>query len=273
MKDTRLYLTGGLGNQLFQLKFACELENSGLQVTLDTSMLKPRTLELPTDLGKFKIVNKKYAKPRFVHYLAHRNLLPTVIFENQPNNIHKFLTHLVRLNHFGYYQSQMKDLTFPIPLGNYEETLMKKFEFAMELSNSIAIHIRGGDFKNSKIYINLDENYYIRVLKSINLTRFHSIFIFTDDFDYAQELLDSIQRDYSLEKFQIHFVNQDLSPLETLKLFSIANTRIISNSTFSWWGAILALNRDRINTYTPSTFFHERPMNIPLPTEWRVQDV
>ncbi len=273
MKKTRLYLTGGLGNQLFQLKFAYELENSGVQVTLDTSMLKPRTLELPRDLVKFRIANRSQAQPRFVHFLAHRNLLPTVIFENQPNNFHKILARLVNLNHFGYYQSQLKDLSFPMHFGDYEEILINRFDFAQELSNSVAIHIRGGDFKNSAIYLNLDENYYINVLRRINLTRIYYIFIFTDDLNYAQTLLDSIQRHYSFKKHEIYFVNQDLPALETLKLLSIAETRIISNSTFSWWAGILALSRDRVNTYAPSTFFHERPMDIPLPSEWCIQDV
>jgi len=273
LKKTRLYLTGGLGNQLFQLRFAQGLERKGLEVTLDTSALAPRSLELPMELINFVVTQRRHSRSRTFQSLAHKNLLPTVIFEDRPNVFHKSIFNLIQLNHFGYYQSINQDISFPLQLGNFEEMLFDKHDFAVELSQSLAIHIRGGDFKGSEIYLNLGVDYYVGNIKRVNLENSRHIFVFTDDPEYSQSLIDEIGLEFDLSRQKIVFINQEISPFETLKLLSIAKTRIISNSTFSWWGGILALNRGRNNTFAPSTFFREKQMTIPLPSTWDIQIV
>ena len=266
-------MTGGLGNQLFQLRFAQELKNKGLEVILDTSALAPRSLELPMELMNFTVTKSRHSRSRVFHSLAHKNLLPTVIFEDRPNVLHKSFLNLIQLNHFGYYQSIDQNIDFPLKLGNFEELLFDKHDFAPELTRSLAIHIRGGDFKGNELYVNLGVDYYVRILKRINFENSRQIFIFTDDPEYSQSLIDGIGLEFDLSRQEIIFINQELSPFETLKLLSTAKTRIISSSTFSWWAGILALSRGRNHTFAPSTFFRKKQMTIPLPSKWDIQNV
>jgi hypothetical protein len=268
-----LYLTGGLGNQLFQLKFAQELNSRGLEIALDTSALAPRSFELPEELMEFSLIKERKSQPRIFHLLAHKNLLPNVIFDDNPRTFHKLLSNLISLNHFGYYQSIRGDITFPIQLGNFEELLLAKYDFAERLSHSLAIHIRGGDFKGNKTYSTLGVDYYVDILRRINFGNMRDIFVFTDDPDYADILINSINLRFDLSGFKIIFISQELSPFETLKLLSTAECRIISNSTFSWWGGVLALSRGRSETYAPKTFFRKKKMIIPLPEVWKIQSV
>ena len=266
-------MTGGLGNQLFQLKFAQELRKRGLVITLDTSTLAPRKFEIPEDLTEFQIIASKRSQPRIFHSLAHANLLPNVIFEDHPRIFHKVVSKLIPLNHFGYYQSILEDFSFPLKLENFDELLLRKYDFAEKLSNSLAIHIRGGDFRGNEMYLTLGVDYYVDVLRGINFGDMHDIFVFTDDPDYAHILIDSISIQFDLSCFNIVYLSQELLPFETLKLLSIAKCRIISNSTFSWWGGVLALNRGRSATYAPKTFFRYKKMTIPLPDIWKIQSV
>jgi len=268
-----LYLTGGLGNQLFQLKFAQELNTRGVEIALDTSALAPRSFELTEELSEFIIIKRRKSQSRIFHSLAHKNLLPNVIFDDNPRIFHKWLSNLISLNHFGYYQSIRGDITFPIQLGNFEELLLEKYDFAEKLSHSLAIHIRGGDFKGNETYLTLGVDYYVAIWKSINFRNMRDSFGVTDDPDYADILMNSISLRFDLTGFKIIFISQELPPFETLKLLSIAECRIISNSTFSWWGGVLALSRGRSETYAPKTFFRKKKMIIPLPDVWKIQSV
>lgn len=273
MKESRLYLTGGLGNQLFQLKFAQELNTRGVEVALDTSALFPRSFELPEELTEFKIIKRRKSQPRIFHSLAHKNLLPNVIFDDNPRIFHKWLSNVISINHFGYYQSISGGVTFPLQLGNFEELLLEKYDFAEQLSRSLAIHIRGGDFKGNETYLTLGDDYYVGILKSLDFSNMRDIFIFTDDPPYADNLIRSISHRFNLSSSKIIFISQELSPFETLKLLSFAESRIISNSTFSWWGGVLALSRGRSETYAPNNFFRKKKMIIPLPEIWKIQSV
>ena len=113
-----------------------------------------------------------------------------------------------------------------------------------KLGTSAFIHFRGGDFIGLP-YLNVPlKNYYssaIELLKSHNV---HHVYIFTNDKPYVESfnVLESLQHTYV-----------DENEHDSLYLMSrCAHGGICANSTYSWWG--LYLNIDRHYLIMPKTW-------------------
>jgi len=96
---------------------------------------------------------------------------------------------------------------------------------------TIAISIRRGDYVNNSNYFQLPINYYIGALMN-NFTDLqnYNIVIFSDDLAYTKvhfSCLDNV------------FFADGLSDIGQLCLMSMMDNFIVSNSTFSFWGAYL----------------------------------
>lgn len=112
----------------------------------------------------------------------------------------------------------------------------------IENSNSVSIHIRGGDYLDGENYFfNVcTETYYANALKEAQKQISSPVFfIFTNDRPYAQSLAEKC----GLKDFTFFFAD-DLKDKNyddgfDLFLMSRCKANIIANSTFSWWGTFL----------------------------------
>ena len=109
---------------------------------------------------------------------------------------------------------------------------------------SIALHIRRGDYLRApNVFINLSETDYYK--KSIiyfqeKLSKSnHKFIIFSDDQNWSKNYMKIIDPRLNL----IFPIEKDY--LE-LYLISCCNHQIIANSSFSWWGAYLNNNPEKI---------------------------
>lgn len=104
--------------------------------------------------------------------------------------------------------------------------------------NSIAIHIRRGDYEDAWL---LNENYYATAIDIINkeVEKPHFYF-FCEDIDY-------IRQQYSNLKNSV-FVTSDyqFTDIEEFFVLSACKHQIIANSTYSWWAAYLNQNPHKI---------------------------
>ena len=130
--------------------------------------------------------------------------------------------------------------------------------------NPVALHIRRGDFLiNSVHHHNLSMKYYETALRAFGSDR--QVIIFSDDTDWckAQPLFEG-------DRF---LVCEGGGPYTDLYMMSKCDDFIIANSTFSWWGAWLSHNEDKLVIY-PDLWFG--PNNIDkstadlFPPEWRM---
>ncbi len=139
-----------------------------------------------------------------------------------------------------------RELFPPVPT----DLLSHKVAKAMARSESCSLHVRRGDYiqnsKNKALFTMLDSSYYISALKY--LPEGCVVYVFSDDMLWARENLPRIH--------ELVFV-EDAQPrcsIADLWLMTQAHHHIIANSTFSWWGAWLAVRRDGLKI-APSRWF------------------
>jgi glycosyltransferase involved in cell wall biosynthesis len=126
-------------------------------------------------------------------------------------------------------------------------------------TDAVSLHVRRGDYlKLSDHHYNLKIDYYHNAIDYFQGAKF---LVFSDDIDWCKSV-------FKGDNFT--FV-EGLDDATSLYLMSLCNHSIIANSTFSWWGAWLNANRDKVVVY-PNKWFG--PANAHLntsdlfPDEW-----
>lgn len=124
------------------------------------------------------------------------------------------------------------------------ETNQKLIE-KIQSCSSVSIHIRRGDYVTDKItritHGILDERYYSEGVKLIaSKIKEPVFFVFSDEPGWARENLKI--------KYPTVYVdnNSAENAFEDMRLLSLCKHHIIANSSFSWWGAWLSENKDKI---------------------------
>lgn len=108
-------------------------------------------------------------------------------------------------------------------------------------SNSVALHIRRGDYLTESnkqtfpknIYDICGQDYYEKAIKVINEKKSDlKFFVFTDDPDYVEKKYEKLNK----------VIVKGNSDVVDMQLMSFCKHCIIANSTFSLWGALLNSN-------------------------------
>jgi hypothetical protein len=168
------------------------------------------------------------------------------LFNNCPDNID--------LN--GYYQSYKY-------FDHIREELIKEFTFKSGplalSSDSIVIHVRRGDYVNqSEFHPVCDLDYYKKAMEVFDGEKF---VVVSDDPDWCSE-----QEVFSKCKIAIN-----RSVADDLHTMFYAKGNIIANSSFSWWGAYLNNNPNKIVICPQNWFgvnYSHYNMNDLRPKEW-----
>jgi len=126
----------------------------------------------------------------------------------------------------------------------------------------LGIHVRLGDYlKEPKIGL-LPKKYYEDAINRMPLEEYDEVWIFSNDRSGAEELL------LGVESLRLVWIPETLTSAETLTLMTYCNDFIISNSTFSWWGAYLNRESNGV-VLCPEKWFKgaEDPIQI-CPPNW-----
>lgn len=241
-------LWGGLGNQFFQYSFGKYVEYMTAQpVSFDTASFgtsdQIRELEIYSLAPDISLSNVS-----FTRYTGIKNRLFRGLFQYSNTFIseEKFsLEFLERAkgNVFlqGYWQNEKYAKYFP------KSRILKEWsipdvlqEYASIISKTeipVSLHIRRGDYfspKNIGIYGVCTETYYRKsidyVTSSIKDNKI--FFVFSDDISWVKENI-------ILPDHTIFIPNYKVSQFSYIYLMSLCKINIVSNSTFSWWGAYL----------------------------------
>jgi hypothetical protein len=131
-------------------------------------------------------------------------------------------------------------------------------------SNTVAIHIRRGDYTSLANYYGLlSADYYVNALKEIKKSfEPNDIYIFSDDPVSARKLLsNSIKRVIFVEP------PKESTAIESMRLMGLCNALVLANSTYSWWAAALSPRKQLVVSPEPWLLGNESPLEL-IPPEW-----
>lgn len=136
----------------------------------------------------------------------------------------------------------------------------------IENSNSVCIHVRRGDYisdkKTSKVHGTCSLEYYHNAVKIIEKkVRNPEFFVFSDD---SQWIKANLKLRHPITYVNI---NNPEKGYEDLRLMSNCKHFIIANSSFSWWGAWLSNNPDKI-ICAPKKWFVSVDEGDIVPKSW-----
>jgi hypothetical protein len=268
---------GGLGNQLFQFitgYILAKKNNINLRINIERYNSYHHQFELDRFPEVHKLNIPKIKKDNFFFkiylYLYHKFnkilkisgiyklinyffFLEKKEFEKSPFIFNRdlFKKKIVKnVSIIGFFQSEKYFI-------HYKKIVLKLFRFPkindklvqyylnlMKNKNSVAIHIRRGDyFNNTKarhFHGILGKNYYKKSINYINKKlKNPTFFIFSDDIELVKKTLPFLNN-------KKYIFTNTKSSINDLYLMSNCKHFIIANSTFSWWGAWLSKNKHKI---------------------------
>ncbi|MCP4606851.1 MAG: alpha-1,2-fucosyltransferase [Proteobacteria bacterium] len=241
-------LQGGLGNQLFQ--YACGRAVSlkwDAPLYLDISFY-PDFNKREYNLHQFNIRGKTYAETFLGRIFSLRRYRAIKYVEKEP---FKFDSQVFesgkQLYLVGYFQS-FRYFEHCTELLRNELVLSHKLlpkdiiDYILK-TNSVAIHVRRGDYIHNEIVSEklgfCGLSYYKKAIDYISDNVSDPVFfIFSDDISWCQkELLPYING----------IICDSNSSSADLMLIKHCKHHIVSNSSFSWWGAFLSEYKNSIN--------------------------
>ena len=277
-------IIGGLGNQLFQYAAGRTL-----------SVLNNTSLKLDvSEFDEYKLRNfglqSFNCKAEFATEDEIINLRPAHNFEKA----FQYLSPLKKRTYFrekyfhfdgkilkmgadvylnGYFQSQKyflpaeKIIREELSLKNEVTRNVESFSNILKSQNSVSVHFRRADFESDPVSMEyhgiLSKEYYLNAVTLIASKLSNPAFyIFSDDINWAKE---------KLKNHGATFVSGDISKnhFEDLYLMSQCQHNIIANSSFSWWGAWLNDNPEKI-VIAPGKWFNKGPKDTQdlIPEGW-----
>lgn len=114
-------------------------------------------------------------------------------------------------------------------------------------SNSVAVHIRRGDYLGNSYFFNLPTIYYSNAISYMANNESHPFFyFFSDDIDFVKKEFKELRNAFFINlRNEIKLNYGIFQDVEELYLISLCKHQIIANSTYSWWGAWLNTNPDK----------------------------
>jgi len=260
-------LIGGLGNQMFQYaigKHLAMINRTRLYLDISDYYLYPdryyaldcfdveaeiATAQLLADFKAYPHNLGSFQRLWRYHLLGERNVIiqePHFHFANDMLKPYEANVHLS-----GYWQTEKyfsrislrirKDFRFAKPLSLRNDELAKQ----IANSESVSIHVRRGDYISNNItnqYHGVcDLGYFQTAIRFIvDKIRNPTFFVFSDDMDWVTSHLKIEHKHYLVGH------NQGTESYNDMRLMSLCKYNIIANSSFSWWGAWLNANEEKI---------------------------
>lgn len=151
------------------------------------------------------------------------------------------------------YEEIIQDFIFPI----FEDEKNLKIKDKIEETNSISLHIRRGDYLGHTLFGGIcGEEYYQNAIGIIlNKVKNPVFFIFSNDIEWCKKNLNIDYPSYYIDW------NKGEESFRDMQLMSLCKHNIIPNSSFSWWGAWLNKNNNKI-VIAPKNWINESYENF-----------
>lgn len=292
----KVFLRGGLGNQMFQYASALGIaKKQGTGIELDTTFLNDRfprkqftyrtyDLDIFDIKPKFTLLSEISARmpiPGFwlsldlaLVYLGNllgiKKLLKEkkeYIFQDDVFEKNGSLTLWGFWQTEKYFENAKDEVRAAFRFKPSEDGAIIEAKKDIVNSNAVALHVRRGDYllpKYSKVYGATDTLYYDNAIaymaEHVKVPKF---FVFSDDISWCRENIKT--------SYPIVFMDDSTAGYKAsghLELMSLCKHNIIANSSFSWWGAWLNMNSEKI-VVAPKGWYYVKEFKIDnTPSGW-----
>jgi len=287
MRPTSVNLVGGLGNQLFQYCAGVWLStkndtslvidfsrighggtNHGKSL-LEFNLPNVDLRDIPEAQTQFGLLIRRLDSKlrrqiswynRLVMFFSHTYHSPVIGYDANLEKLSSGVTINGYFQSWRYYDSLKIQFELCAPSKEFGERVSKIRE-----QQAIAVHIRRGDYNELlNSFGVLSADYYSNAIKLLDAKYGERpIVVFSDSLNEALPLLELA----GYGKSRISYFSNSLSPAEELMLMSACSFHVISNSTFSWWGATLSKNSKLV--VCPEKWFRGLPDPVDLiPSNW-----
>jgi hypothetical protein len=251
-------INGGLGNQMFEYMFYKRIQTKFSDAKIDNSiyirMKQHNGYELDKVFGLTPPIATETEIRRFKadDWKLHRKIQYKVVgFPDSMVNESKVLICNSDLKDNAYYtgywinrryfmtdENSIRNIFgFKNKMSERNDEIVK----AIQNSTSVSIHIRRGDYVGNKSCGGIcNKDYYDRAIKIIENRVYNPhYYLFSDDPEWVRD-------NFKLEQMTIVDWNKEGESYWDMYLMSRCKHNIIPNSTFSWWGAFLNPNNEKI---------------------------
>lgn len=282
-------ILGGLGNQMFQFALYKSLQQRfpDERVLIDLNCFRGYPKHRGFEIGKVfgadyeaanwrEVARLAYPYPNFQSWRIGSRLLPVrrsmlkerADFTYEPTA----LTRTQSTYYDGYWQHEeyfrdIRDVilqTFRFP--TFVDDRNREIAQRLQSTNSIAIHVRRGDYTKDKLFHDIcDLNYYRKAISHLQQHVGGDLYcIFSDDMRWCREHIAPLLAD----KVIIYVDwNRGENSVQDIHLMSLCSHNIIANSSFSWWGAWLNQHPGRL-VVAPWKWLHISGTHSPVPDDW-----
>lgn len=284
-------LIGGLGNQMFQYAVGRALSlHGGLPLRVDISNFNNYDLHQGFEISRIFNGTVEIASKTDMRRVLGWQSLPTIRrFVSKPGLAAIRRANLVVEPHFhfwpdivktplecyliGYWQSEKyfqnvdslirEDFTFKIPMTKANANLAEQ----VAQLNAVSLHVRRGDYANNPkttaTHGLCSLEYYKAAIQYIaERVEQPVFFIFSDDVEWVKE---NLKIDFSCQ-YVDH--NKGDESYNDMRLMSMCKHHIIANSSFSWWGAWLNPNIEKIVIAPKRWFVNTTDVSDLIPQGW-----
>lgn len=285
-----VHLSGGLGNQMFQYAFGLATATRlGVELKLE---LNDSSLQIHNgyELGRvFGIRAMQASREETDSILGVHRFQVVQRISRLLNPQGRFCRHYVEEPHFhfcprlldipdqsyirGYWQSERyfsrlksdvrKSFVFKQPLTGVNMETARRIGGA----NSVSLHVRRNDFASNSV---INEKHglcsldYYRAAIALMAQRLDGpvFYVFSDEMEWVKGNLEIRHPHCHVEN------NTGANGFIDMQLMSLCKHNIIANSSFSWWGAWLNSNPDKIVLAPANWFAHPIDTSDLLPHGW-----
>ena len=270
-------IKGGLGNQMFSYAFTLALKHKFKFALVEIDPLDclqvHNGFEIPLVFQNFKHrrSNRYYNTIRKIYARYPTKNLFRKVTESGPG--HFYLKFTKGVHSFSIYEGYWQTEEY---FKNIHKIIKKTFVFNIEKlnsktteilntiqsTNSVSLHVRRGDYTYNEELNNMCTLDYYNNATHFMDTKFDKLtyFVFSDDKIWIKENFKSLN--FTLVDF-----NEKIDNWQDMFLMSKCKHNIIANSTFSWWGAWLNENPDKI-VIAPSKWFKTFNYDDIIPETW-----
>ncbi len=290
----KVQITGGIGNQMFQYAIGRKLSLINKdELELDTLSLNHKIklseffsfrkyrlgvfniharISFISRHNKFLFLNNAlYIVQKIALKLASIFLKDYIIKEKKPYTYDASLLQKRKYAYLiGYFQTEkyfkdirnilLEDFSVKEPLS--EEAL--NWEKLTKDTLSVSLHVRRGDYVTNPHHVLQNLEYYHRALEVIEkrIDSNFTLFIFSDNIEWVKENFKTSHSTYYVS-------SSALEDYEEIYIMSKCGHNIIANSSFSWWGAWLNENSEKI-VIAPSDWITDEKISVNdvCPDDW-----